>query len=113
MMLPASSFCADKILARRWSLLRNHQCLNMFRMSKTEGPSSSISQMEGGGGGPRAGGEGGAGFDCLASGAAGGDRGVTDVPRATMRGGGRSRCLKTRFHLGGLGGGSEDMVVRG
>src|SRR6267142_5614848 len=39
-MLLASSFCADKIFARRWSLLRNHRRLNTFRTSKTEGPSS-------------------------------------------------------------------------
>ena len=39
-ILLSLSFCADKILARRWSLLRNHQCLNMFRTSKMDGPSS-------------------------------------------------------------------------
>src|SRR6266850_2195985 len=72
MIWPASSFCADRILARRWSLLRNHRRLNTFRTSKTEGPSSSILRTEGEGGGPGAGGEGGAGFDRLAGGAAGG-----------------------------------------
>ena len=39
-ILPSLSFCADKILAKRWSLLRNHQHLNTFRMLKTDGPSS-------------------------------------------------------------------------
>ena len=85
----------------------------MFRMSKTEGPSSSISRAEGGGGGPRAGGEGGAGFDRLASGVAGGDKGVSKdslvLPWERPKGS-EKKCLGQSFHLEGV---TEDMGVRG
>ena len=49
----------------RWSLLRNHCCLKMFRTSKTEGPLSSSTPFEGGQMGPGAGGEGGVSFTFL------------------------------------------------
>jgi hypothetical protein len=36
------------MLAMRWSLLRNHQHLNMFKMSKIEGESASLTPAGGG-----------------------------------------------------------------
>jgi len=52
------------MLAMRWSLLRNHHCLKIFRTSNMEGPSSSTT-FEGGQTGPGAGGEGGVSFAFL------------------------------------------------
>src|SRR6267142_6998050 len=49
----------------RWSLLRNHHCLKIFRTSNTEGPSSSSTPFEGGWTGPGAGGERGVIFTFL------------------------------------------------
>ena len=49
----------------RWSLLRNHQCLKMFRTSNTEGPSFSSTPFEGGQMGLGAGGERGVIFNFL------------------------------------------------
>src|SRR6266850_432162 len=105
-MLPVSSFCADKIFARRWSLLRNHQHLNTFRMSKTEGPSSSDSR------GPGASGRGSVGTQDVGEGLrARGEGTVILVPLAgeeTERGG--CRVLLKRRYL--FCKGVEVMVVK-
>jgi hypothetical protein len=53
------------MLAIRWSLLRNHLCLKIFRMLKTEGALASSTPKGGGQSAPRVGGEGGVNFNFL------------------------------------------------